>query len=150
MSNSVPSFAALRPQSPLLHDPHKRTRSLSQGGTEPVLPLKSDFSSDLVYPEKAVYYSCRGFPTSSKTVHWTVFEFTPCRGIAVRGFRHTPRALPSGDYGWRPGTLGLACRLGRCCCFAAVSTGPPAAPCTSRSLCKGLRNFYNCLLIQLL
>ena len=49
-----------------------------------------------------------------------------------KGMPSFPKALPSGDYGRRPGALGLACRLGRCCCFAAVFTehphphGPPA------------------------
>ena len=64
-----------------------------------ILPLLLAAASPLLHNP---YKGTPSFP-SSKTVHLTVFEFTPCRGIAVRGFRRTPRALPSGDYGRRPG-----------------------------------------------
>ena len=109
-----------------------------------ILPLLLAAASPLLHNP---YKGTPSFP-SSKTVHLTVFEFTPCRGIAVRGFRRTPRALPSGDYGRRPGALGLACRFGRCCCFVAVftehppPTGPPAV------FVKAGETFINRLPIQ--
>ena len=47
---------------------------------------------------------------------------------------HFLRATTVGDRG----VLGLSCRLGRCCCFAAVSTGPPAV------FVKAGETFINC------
>ena len=58
----------------------------------------------------------QGVP-SSKTVHWTVFEFTPGTSDS--------HAKDFALCGARPGALGLTCRFGRYCCYAAVSTGHP-------------------------
>ena len=56
---------------------------------------------------------CQSVP-SSKTIHWIVLEFTPCKGL---------EQASGGRYS------GLTCRFGRCFCFAEVSPGDPH-PCT--------------------
>ncbi len=66
MSNSVPSFAALRQQARSSMT-HTRWTPSFPGRHRACAPFIISFFIRFRLSGKAVYYSCRGFPTSSKT-----------------------------------------------------------------------------------